>query len=84
MVGRKHKLQILEDVSNANIRFLCANPECGHEFFKNGAWLEKQKNHVFGCPKCNTTIVLNDEKVRDLFSDYVTSVRNMFDCMKRP
>ena len=84
MVPRKDKPpQILEDVSNANIWLRCPNPECGHEFLKKGAWLEKRSNHIFGCPKCDTTIVLNDEKVRDLLSNHVTRVLNMLDRMRR-
>ena len=76
MVGRKSKpLQIIEDVASANIQLRCPGPECGHEFFKKGAWLEK--NYIFGCPKCRYTITLNDDELRRLFDNHVQKLRNI-------
>jgi len=81
MVGRKSKSpQIVEDVSNANIQLRCPNSKCGHEFFKKGAWLEK--NRIFGCPKCGKSIAFKDEKLTRLFSEHVKNVRDMLDRMR--
>ncbi|ODA66854.1 hypothetical protein A7A08_02151 [Methyloligella halotolerans] len=81
MTGRKGKPPpIIEDVSNASLQLRCPNPQCGHEFFKKGGWLEKHK--VFGCPKCGQTISFNDEQLTSLFSEHVKNVRDMINRMR--
>ena len=80
-MGRKEKpIQIIEDTSNANIRIICPHPQCKHEFFKKGAWLEK--NRTFSCPTCKEPISFKEEELGRLFDDHIKNMRNFVTRMR--